>query len=233
MDTDDSDEREGGAAERAEPAAAAGLSRPARCAVAFGALIVAVVTVVHIGIMFLHVAPSNTISKQHASTINDYVLPEFEQNWKFFAPNPLQQNISVQVRARVRESDGKVTTTSWTDLSAQDGAAIHHNPLPSHARQNQLRRAWDFYLAWHDDQGRPTGTRGNLSKEYLRRLAVSRLGLDLDREGKRLESVQLRSVTTNVAPPPWNKDRTVADPARRELAWWHVTADDLKVVRAL
>ncbi|MER5781006.1 DUF5819 family protein [Streptomyces mobaraensis] len=228
MDTDDGRERKDGAGERAAPAAPAGLSRPARCVIALGALVVALVTVVHLGMMFLHVAPPNTVSKQHASTIADYVLPEFEQNWKFFAPNPLQQNIHVQVRGQVRAPDGKVTVTPWTDLSAQDGAAIHHNPLPSHARQNQLRRAWDFYLSWHDDQGRPLGKRSPLAEEYLRRLAVSRIVLD--RGAGDLERVQLRSVTTNVAPPPWSKGQT-GDPVRRELAWWTVSADDQKVVR--
>ncbi|WP_344029028.1 DUF5819 family protein [Streptomyces luteireticuli] len=224
METDDGHERGAGAA------APVALSRPARRIVALGAVVVALVATVHLVIMFLHVAPLNTVSKQHAATIGDYVLPEFEQNWKFFAPNPLQQNIAVQVRAQVTGPDGKVRITPWTDLSAQDGAAILHNPLPSHTQQNALRRAWDFYGNTHDDRGQATGMRGDLSEEYLRRLAVSRL--DLDRDGTRLHRVQLRSVTTSVTPPPWAAGQPAAKPAYRELGWWQVTASDLGVVRS-
>lgn len=224
METDDGHEREAGAAPPT------GLSRPARRLVALGAVAVALAATAHLVIMFLHVAPPNTVSKQHAATIGDYVLPEFEQNWKFFAPNPLQQNIAVQVRAQVTDPDGNVRITPWTDLSARDGAAILRNPLPSHTQQNQLRRAWDFYGSTHDDRGQATGMRGDLSEEYLRRFAVSRL--NLDREGTRLHRVQLRSVTTNVAPPPWAAGQPAAKPVYRELDWWRVTPSDLGVVRS-
>ncbi|MDG4530763.1 DUF5819 family protein [Streptomyces sp. AV19] len=229
METDDGHEPEGGA----DAPAPAGLSRPARWIVALGAVAVALAATAHLVIMFLHVAPANTISKQHAATIGDYVLPEFEQNWKFFAPNPLQQNIAVQVRAQVTGPDGRTRLTSWTDLSAQDGAAILHNPLPSHTQQNELRRAWDFYGNTHDDRGQSTGMRGDLAEEYLRRLAVARL--DLDRDGTRLHRVQLRSVTTAVTPPPWaagQSGQPATKPAYRELGWWRVTDSDLDVVRS-
>ncbi|KNB49161.1 DUF5819 family protein [Streptomyces caatingaensis] len=226
MDTDDGREREA----EAGNAAPVALSRPARWIVALGALAVALAAGTHLLIMFLHVAPPNTVSKQHAATIGDYVLPEYEQNWKFFAPNPLQQNIAVQVRAQVTRPDGEVQVTPWTDLSAQDGAAILHNPLPSHAQQNQLRRAWDFYGNTHDDRGRSTGLRGDLAEDYLRRLAVSRL--NLDRDGTRLHRVQLRSVTTSVAPPAWAGQQPPAKPVHRELDWWRVTPSDLGVVRS-
>ena len=62
--------------------------------------------------------------------IDDYVYPEFEQNWKLFAPNPLQQNIAVQARAEIANDDGTAKTTGWFDLSAQDGEAIDHNLAP-------------------------------------------------------------------------------------------------------
>ena len=64
--------------------------------------------------VFLHVAPSNTVTKQHGTAIDDWIYPEFEQNWKLFAPNPLQQNIAVQVRAEVRTADGGVGPPAGT-----------------------------------------------------------------------------------------------------------------------
>src|SRR5207248_3052870 len=123
----------------------AALSLRYRIAAALAIAVVAVAVCVHIGMVFLNVAPTNTITKQHGKAIDDWIYPEFEQNWKLFAPNPLQQDIAVQVRAEVRAADGGVRTTGWYDLSAEDGKAIDGNLLPSHTQQNELRRAWDFF----------------------------------------------------------------------------------------
>lgn len=71
--------------------------------------------------------------------------------------------------------DGDSRTTGWYDLSAQDGRAIDGNPLPSHTQQNELRRAWDFFTATHNNDNRPVGLRGALSETYLRHIVVLRL----------------------------------------------------------
>ncbi|MBT2386177.1 DUF5819 family protein [Streptomyces sp. ISL-11] len=207
------------------PGAVAGLSLPARVAVAAGVAVVTIATAVHLSMVFLHVAPSNTVSKQHADAIGDYIYPEFEQNWKFFAPNPLQQNIAVQARAELRGPDGRSTLTPWTDLSAQDGAAIRHNLLPSHTQQNEIRRAWDFYASTHDAREQPSGLRGSLSEEYIRRIAVLRLGAGHDAHA--IQRVQVRSVTSVVAPPPWSDEKGGTKPVHRVLRWWPVTTADL------
>jgi hypothetical protein len=209
------------------PGPLADLSAPYRLAAALALAAVAVVAAVHLGMVFLHVAPSNTLSRQHSGTIDDWIYPEFEQNWKLFAPNPLQQNISVQVRADIRTADGATRTTGWYDLSAEDGRAVDGSPLPSHTRQNELRRAWDFYLASHDGDSRPVGLRGALSEQYLRRIAVLRLGRDgAAGRGGGIDRVQVRSVITNVPPPGWSDEQVPVTPAYRELPWWTVPADE-------
>ncbi|MFD9203722.1 DUF5819 family protein [Streptomyces anthocyanicus] len=177
--------------------------------------------------VFLHVAPSNTVTKQHGQAIDEWIYPEFEQNWKLFAPNPLQQNIAVQVRAEVKSVDGAVRTTRWYDLSALDGRAIDGNLLPSHTQQNELRRAWDFFSATHDNANRPNGLRGDLSERYLRRIAVLRL----DREGAGgrgavVQQVQVRTRTTNVPPPQWSQEQVSDKPVLRQLPWWPVSDTD-------
>jgi hypothetical protein len=182
---------------------------------------------VHIGMVFLHVAPSNTLSKQHRESIDDWIYPEFEQNWKLFAPNPLQQNIAVQVRAQVRDPDGRLRTTGWRDLSAQDGRAIDGNPLPSHTQQNELRRAWDFFVATHDTDNRPIGLRGSLAETYLRRIVTLRLEReDAAGKGGTLDLVQIRSRTTNVPPPRWSEEQVSDEPVYRVLPWWSMPEDD-------
>ncbi|KIZ19437.1 DUF5819 family protein [Streptomyces natalensis] len=204
----------------------AALSLPSRIVIGVAACAGAVIVAIHLAMMFLHVAPQNTLSKQQGTLISDYVYPEYEQNWKLFAPNPLQQNIDVQARAQVRGADGAVQTTGWSDLTALDGRAIHHNPLPSHTQQNMLRRGWEFYLSSHTAQNGPIGMRGELSERYVRRIVLYRMGAEWARSG-RVEQVQLRSVTTAVVPPPWSTEKISDKPMYRVLPWWQVTADDL------
>ncbi|MGW3283752.1 DUF5819 family protein [Streptomyces sp. NPDC001002] len=205
----------------------AALSPRYQVAAALALAVVAVTVCVHLALVFLHVAPSNTVTKQHGNAIDDWVYPEFEQNWKLFAPNPLQQNIAVQVRAEVHTEDGDVNTTGWYDLSAEDGRAIDGNLLPSHTDQNELRRAWDFFASTHDAENRPSGLRGTLSETYLRRIVVLRL----DREGAAgrtgvIENVQVRARTTNVPAPKWSDEKISDQPMYRVLPWWTVTAAD-------
>ncbi|WP_069813521.1 DUF5819 family protein [Streptomyces sp. TP-A0874] len=216
--------------ERDEQGAAASvdltaLSLPARIAVALAALVVAGAVAVHLTMVFLHVAPENTVTKRHGALVDAYVYPEFEQNWKLFAPNPLQQNIAVQVRAEVRAPDGGISTTGWTDLSAQDGAAIRHNLLPSHTQQNELRRAWDFYVGSHDEENQPRGMRGKLFERYLRRIVMLRLGPEQD--GRTVRRIQVRSATTPVAPPKWSGEKYETKTVHRVLPWWTVGEGDL------
>ncbi|MGW0854664.1 DUF5819 family protein [Streptomyces sp. NPDC002690] len=214
-----------GAASGPARAGIAGLSTPYRFVVGVVMVVVGLFTCVHLAMVFLHVAPSNTLSKEGGETIDDWIYPEFEQNWKLFAPNPLQQNIAVHVRAEIVDADGDRRTTPWMSLSAEDGEAILHNPLPSHANQNELRRAWDFYVNSHDDKNRSTGTRGALAEAYLRRIVMLRLG-EHDYGGT-VDRIQLRSSSRRVSAPSWSNERIGTQPMYRELAWWTVSATDL------
>nr|WP_237403438.1 DUF5819 family protein [Streptomyces xanthophaeus] len=228
MDSNEHEPAEGGAGTAAEHAAPpparvpgiAGLSAPYRVLAALALGAVAVAACAHLAFVFLHVAPSNTVSKQHARTVDDWIYPEFEQNWKLFAPNPLQQNIAVQVRAQVRTAAGELVTSDWRDLSAEDGAAIRHSLLPSHTEQNELRRAWDFFTGSHDEDNKANGERGALSEAYLQRIAVDRLAPRYP--GGHLLRIQLRSATTAVAAPGWSNETTDTQTYYRELPWWTV-----------
>ncbi|OON73312.1 hypothetical protein B1H18_27715 [Streptomyces tsukubensis] len=206
----------------------AGLSPRYRVAAALALAFVSVVACFHIAAVFLHVAPANTVSKRHSGVLNDWIYPEFEQNWKLFAPNPLQQNVAVQARARVRTVDGAFRTTGWYDLSAMDGADIEGSLLPSHTQQNELRRAWDFYTASHDVREHPKGARGDLSGRYIHRIALMRVDRALpERARATVEEIQVRSRTTVVRPPPWSDEKTEGSPVYRQLSWWTVRPGDM------
>ncbi|SED37595.1 hypothetical protein SAMN05216532_4362 [Streptomyces sp. 2231.1] len=227
-EADASDEAsDGGGALAAPRVGVVALSPRYQVGAAVALAVVAVAACVHLLMVFLSLAPANTVTKQHGKAVEDWVYPEFEQNWKLFAPNPLQQNVGVQVRAELRTNDGGVRTTGWTDLSAQDGAAIKGNPVPSHTQQNELRRAWDFFVATHTGDNRPVALRGALSEQYLRRIVVMRLYRDTPAaEGGVIQRVQVRSATTNVQPPEWSRERVSDKPVYRQLPWWSVTADE-------
>ncbi|WP_052434094.1 DUF5819 family protein [Streptacidiphilus melanogenes] len=187
---------------------------------------VAVAVVYHLGTVFLSIAPSNPISQHNATTVNAHVMPEFEQNWQLFAPNPLQQNIAVQARVQTLDPDGGRTESPWIDLTAQDVAAIRDNPFPSHVNQNLLRRAWDYYTAWHDQNEKSTGFGGPLSVEYLKRIGLQRIGRDW--HGEPVIQIQFRSATTDVTGPTWTGAPATTAPSYRQLAWWPATDDDYR-----
>ncbi|MER5960847.1 DUF5819 family protein [Streptomyces sp. NPDC002057] len=209
------------------------LSLPYQVVLAVALAVATVFTCVHLAMVFLHVAPSNTVTKRHGQAVDDWIYPEFEQNWKLFAPNPLQQNTAVEVRAEVTADDGARRTTRWINLTAQDIEAIRHNPMPSHAQQNELRRAIDFYLNSHSDDHTPNGMRGRLSEEYMRRIAMLRLdalpvlrGPDGQALTGDVRRVQLRTVTRPVPPPRWSTEKSDTAPSYRDLPWWRVTDAD-------
>jgi Family of unknown function (DUF5819) len=224
----DAEDRERPAFDAALPPPPSGdhWSPGARIAIAATIAAVVIGAAIHLGMVFLHVAPANTIYKQNSRTVDGYIYPEFEQNWKLFAPNPLQQNVDVQARAQVLGAGGRITTTGWVDLTAQDAADIRHNPAPSHVAQNLLRRAFDFYTGSHGTDGKPIGERGLISQDYLRRIAAHRLGLH--RDGGTVRQVQLRSVSTPVAPAAWSHETIDLKPTTNELSWWTVTEEDFR-----
>ncbi|WP_035847188.1 DUF5819 family protein [Kitasatospora azatica] len=200
-------------------------SLPALVVLAAAGVLLLTGTVVFLGAVFLQSAPPNAVSQRYQEQLNGVVYPEFEQNWKLFAPDPLQYNISVQARVRTVAGQG-----DWIDLTARDIAAIRHNPIPSHADQNLLRRAWDFYDGTHDDQHAGTaGTRSELAEQYLKRIALQRLGRAVG--GSPIVAVELRSATAHIAPPPWSKDTVATQPQYQELGWWPVTDADYQGLR--
>jgi hypothetical protein len=203
----------------------AALSLPYQVAAAVSLAIIGALACVHLAMVFLHVAPSNTVTKEYGKAVDGWVYPEFEQNWKLFAPNPLQQNVAVQVKVEFTATDGSRSTTDWIDLTAEDGEAIRGNLLPSHVQQNELRRAWDFYINSHDNENRANGVRGQLAERYVRRIVMMRL--DAHDLGRSVERIQLRSSTRSVKAPEWSDEKIDTRPAYRVLPWWTVTAADL------
>ncbi|MGW4815039.1 DUF5819 family protein [Kitasatospora cineracea] len=199
-------------------------SKPARVVLVVAGVGLGACVLAFLGALFLAVAPANSVSKEYRSQVDAVVYPEFEQNWKLFAPDPLQRNVAVDARVQTIGADGRVATGEWRALTAEDWAAIRHDPAPSHLDQNLLRRAWDFYESTHGDgDGRAAaGSRRQLAEQYLERIALQRIGPG----GDRVIQVQLRATVTAVAPPRWSGEQVDTAPHVRELPWWPVQPED-------
>ncbi|MFJ9838990.1 DUF5819 family protein [Kitasatospora sp. NPDC101155] len=201
-------------------------SKPAQLVLGLAGAVLVGGTGLFLSAVFLHVAPSNALSRQYQDQVDGVVYPEFEQNWKLFAPNPLQQNISVDARVRTVADGGTTRTRDWTGLTAQDLAAIRGNPAPSHADQNLLRRAWDFYDGSHDQDEKQTNPRGRLAEQYLKRIALQRIGREVD--GERVLEIEFRVTSATVPPPSWSGEAAPPAPKVRELPWWPVGDEDYR-----
>ncbi|WP_405788350.1 DUF5819 family protein [Streptomyces sp. NBC_00029] len=200
-------------------------SGKALAALAATGLTLAGALLVHLALVFLSIAPANAASAAHRETIDAYVQPEFGQDWKLFAPNPMQRNDAVGVRMRTLSGDGRYHVSDWTNLTAQDIKTVRGNPAPSHLHQNMLRRAWDAYVANHSLKNDiPKGARGRLTADYLKRVVLQRTGRTW--HGERIVSVQVGGRFSLVAPPAWSPEEPSDTTDYRLLPWWPVTEQD-------
>lgn len=202
------------------------LSRPVQLAVIGAVALCVTAAVLHVALIFLYVAPANTVSRQYQKQIDAWVYPYFEQDWRLFAPDPQSARQQISARTSTVSPDGVTRQSDWIDLTAVDDAAVRHDVFPSHTSQNMLRRAWNAYATAQSPNGRPPSRRAQMLQEYLRNVAVQRasaLG------PASFSAIQLRIVTMPIAPPsPAGTTPRAADPpSTRYLPWWQVTTHAL------
>lgn len=179
-----------------------------------------VTALLHVAVVFLAVAPSNSLSRRYSHQINAWVYPFFEQNWRLFAPNPDSVNRQILARTAHTASDGSMRVSPWVDLTAVDRAAIEHHVFPSHTAQNLLRRAWSSYIETHGADDTARSERAEMMQTYLSNIAAARVA-DHDRGGT-FDFIQLRVVTRPVAAPGARRPPTPVE--NRLLPWWKVTS---------
>jgi hypothetical protein len=181
-----------------------------------------VTSVVHVLLVFLHVAPVNTVSKRYGLQITAWVYPFFEQNWRLFAPDPESVNRQVLARTAHTGSDGSVQVSSWFDLTAVDSSAVEHHVFPSHTAQNMLRRAWAGYVDSHGGDDTAHTERAVMMRKYLSNIAADRIAAH---HRGAFDFIQLRVVTLPIAAPgpaaAGNRPPTPTE--NRLLPWWKVT----------
>ncbi|MEU9026301.1 DUF5819 family protein [Streptomyces sp. NPDC048383] len=197
--------------------------RVLRAGLRAAAVLCLVTALVHVVLVFLHVAPSNPVSKRYSSQVNGWVFPLFEQNWRLFAPDPDSSNRKILARTAHTDAEGSMRVSPWFDLAAVDHAAVDHNVFPSHTSQNLLRRAWTSYTETHGGSDTARSERAVMLRTYLANIAADRVAAHTD--GGAFDFVQLRVVTLPVAGPGAPAgSRPPAPTEDRLLPWWKVTS---------
>ena len=199
------------------------LSRPAELVVAGAVALCLAATIVHVAMVFLYVAPSNTVSRLYQRQINVWVYPYFEQDWKLFAPNPQSVRQQIFARTSMTASNGTTGLGDWIDLTAVDDAAVRHDFFPSHTAQNMLRRAWAAYADAQGADGQAPSPRALMLQEYLRNIAAQRLTAH---SHAAFNAVQLRVTSTPIPPPGMADSPGRASSDIRLLPWWSVVSHD-------
>lgn len=80
--------------------------------------------------------PTNPIKLQYYDVLEAYVNPFFTQNWSFFAPDPIADDLSLFVRAQRRRADGMLLQSPWYDVSDALIDASNGKPLSAIGSDN-------------------------------------------------------------------------------------------------
>ncbi|MEU8523271.1 DUF5819 family protein [Streptomyces sp. NBC_01216] len=184
-----------------------------------------VTALTHVALVFLHVAPSNVVSRTYGKQVNAWIYPLFEQNWRLFAPDPDSVNRRISARTAHTARNGSVQVGPWTELTTVDETAIDHSVFPSHTSQNLLRRSWTSYVELHGGDDVARSDRAVMMRQYLRNIAADRM---TDLHGKPFEYIQLRVVTLPVSAPGTvaaDRRASATKAETRLLPWWKVDSD--------
>lgn len=96
---------------------------------------------------FLWIAPPTAMRQLvPGDTLERYMLPWFGQSWSVFAPDPINGDNEILVRARISGDNG--TPTAWVNATDVEYALAWHNPFPPKAATMGAHQAASFRDAW-------------------------------------------------------------------------------------
>ncbi len=112
------------------------------------ALLCVLVTAWHIFATFLWIAPPTQIRALiPGNLLTSYMIPFFGQSWSVFAPEPINGDLILKVRAEV-EKDGKLTSTNWVNATDAELTMSHHNLFPPRAANLGSEEAMEYKSAF-------------------------------------------------------------------------------------
>ncbi|GAA4432210.1 hypothetical protein GCM10023169_37720 [Georgenia halophila] len=93
---------------------------------------------------FLWIAPASGLRQiVPGNLLHEYMIPMQGQSWSVFAPEPINGEYRLQVRAEVTEG-GVTRTTDWVDATAAELSMLTHNLTPPRAGVQASGVASDF-----------------------------------------------------------------------------------------
>ena len=135
---------EGAAASGEEPREHTRLTSVKRVLVLLGVFF----TAWHIFATFLWIAPGSGLREVvPGSILRDYMIPMHGQSWSVFAPEPINGDYRLQVRAAVGSGDEAVET-EWVDATAAEVTMLTHHLFPSRASNSAMDVASRFKGAY-------------------------------------------------------------------------------------
>lgn len=87
--------------------------------------------VFHFAMVVLYNARPNPVKLRHHRLIGRYMDPLFTQDWHLFSPTPVNFDVILLLRARVRKGDGSIVETSWVDITTPLLEKLHRHRLSS------------------------------------------------------------------------------------------------------
>ncbi|MEX2985714.1 DUF5819 family protein [Streptomyces sp. C36] len=88
----------------------------------------------HFSMTALYNTPFNPIKEKYGEEINSYMSPHFSQDWHLFAPNPVDTDSGVLIRAKKKGPGGSVLVTKWSDVTSPNLKKLYAERLwPSRA----------------------------------------------------------------------------------------------------
>lgn len=134
-------------------------AKPVRKKIVRATMIVAVRAALwHIVASFLWIAPysagARALFPGGQQVLSSYMIPMFGQSWSVFAPEPVNGDYILRVRA-VLPQDGQEVTTDWADATAVETSMIEHNLFPPRAGigagelASEFKGKWDALTADH------------------------------------------------------------------------------------
>ena len=117
-------------------------------------LVAVLFTAFHVFATFLWIAPSSALRDViPGNALQSYMIPMFGQSWSVFAPEPINGDYRLQIRAVVT-TDGEAHETEWVDATAAELTMHMHNLFPPRAAMTSNDVASRFKGAYDKlDQG--------------------------------------------------------------------------------
>jgi Family of unknown function (DUF5819) len=138
--------------------------------------VLALVLSFHFAATALWVSPAAPLYHALAPVLNPYMQPFFRQGWSIFAPNPIQGDSTLLLRARWTDrSTGGLRTSGWVDVTRREWSGILHNPL--HPRSDL--DTYGLYQILNEDRDNLTDNQASICERDYSHSGWDQLRADL------------------------------------------------------